>query len=151
MLKGAKFVEYASQRPNVTFVVVRLFFTKLRAQIIWSSNNRMSHVLSLIQKLSHTEISNLDLVVFAQEHVDRFNISMQDLICMKVPQPKTHLYEKLPQLAFIQWPSHLLFQILAEITIFAVFHDDVDRIFFHKRIVVPNTVLALDFGHDRSL
>ena len=111
----------------------------------------MSHVLSLIQKFSHTEISNLDLVVFAQEHVDRFNISMQDLICMKVPQSKTHLYEKLPQLAFIQRPSHLLFQILAEITIFAVFHDDVDRIFFHKRIVVPNTVLALDFGHDRSL
>ena len=49
MLKGAKLVENAAERPYIAFVIIWLLFTKFRTKIIWSSDDSVSHVLGLVE------------------------------------------------------------------------------------------------------
>jgi len=84
MLKGAKLVENAAERPYIAFVIIWLLFTKFRTQVIWSSNDSVSHVLCLVEKLGNTQISDFDLVIFAQKHIDGLDISMQYFVGVQV-------------------------------------------------------------------
>ena len=85
----------------------------------------MGHILSLIKQLSNTQIANFDLIIFAEEHICGFDISMQDLVLMQIAQTKAHLYEELPDLLFLKRPVHLLLHILADIAVLAILHNDV--------------------------
>lgn len=84
MLKGAKLVENAAERPYIAFVIIWLLLTKFRTQVIWSSDDSVSHVLCLVEQLGHTQIPDFDLVIFAQKHIDGLDISMQYFVGVQV-------------------------------------------------------------------
>lgn len=76
VLESAQLVEDAAERPNVAFVIIWLLLTQLRAKIIRRPNDRMCHILRLIQQLGYSQITDLYFVILAQEHIYRFYISM---------------------------------------------------------------------------
>ena len=85
----------------------------------------MRHVSRLVQFTSDTQIAYLDLVIFREEHIDRFDIAMQDAISMKVLHSKAHLDEKLPDLTLTQVLAHLTLKVLTQVSIWAKLHHDV--------------------------
>lgn len=66
---------------------------------------------------------------------------------MQVPESKAHFDEELPNFALIKCSTHLPFEVLAQISIFTVLHDNVNGVFFHERIIILDTVLAIDLAH----
>ena len=44
----------------------------------------MRHVIGLVQQLGDAEIPYFDFIIFAQEHIDCFDISMKDLERMQI-------------------------------------------------------------------
>jgi len=91
VLEGAHFVEDAAEGPDVAFVVVGLLLTELRRQVVRRPHHRMRKVRSLVQHLSHPQVSNLYLVIFGEEHVDGFDVSVEDLVGVEVLQAEAHL------------------------------------------------------------
>jgi hypothetical protein len=86
----------------------------------------VSHVGSLVKLLGDSQIPNLDLVLLSQKHVDCLDVPVQNLVRVQIIQTDAHLDEKLPNLGLIQGSSHLSFEILAQISILAILHDDDD-------------------------
>ena len=151
MLEGAEFVKDAAEGPDVTFVVVGFFFAELGREIVRGTYNCMRHILCLIQQFCDTQISHFDPILPPQKHIGRLNIPMQYLILVQVPQPQTHLNKELPYLALRQRPVHLLLQVLAQVAIFAVLHDDVDGVALDEGIIVFNNILAVNPRHNSRL
>ena len=110
----------------------------------------MRHVLRLVQQFCDTQVPDLDFIVLAQKHVDGFDISMQNFILVQVPESQTHFNEELPYFGLRELPAHLSFEILAQIAILAILHDDIDRIPGHKRIQILNAILAMNLRHNRG-
>ena len=86
----------------------------------------MGHILRLIQQLSDAQIAYFDFILFAEEHICRLDIPMQNLVLMQIAQAEAHFYEEFPDLLLLKRPIHLLLQILANVAVLAVLHDDVD-------------------------
>lgn len=70
---------------------------------------------------------------------------------MQIPQPQAHLHEEFPYFFLIERSVHLFLQILADIAIFAILHNDVNRVPLYKGIKIFDNILALNFGHDGCL
>ena len=151
MPKGTQLVEHAAQGPDVALVVVGLFFAEFGGEVVGRAYDGVRHILCLIQQLGDAQITNLDLVLLPQKHVRRFDIPVQYLVLVEVLEAEAHLNEELPYLLLIQRPIHLLFQKLAEVPILAILHDNIYRVFQHKRVVVLDDVLALHLCHYRCL
>ena len=73
---------------------------------------------------------------------------MQNLICVQIMQPKAHFDKELPYLCLVESSTHLSFEIFAKITVFTVFHDDVDGIIMHVRVIVLANILTIYLGQD---
>lgn len=108
----------------------------------------MRHVLRLIQQFCDTQVSNLDFIVLAQKHVDGFDISMQNFILVQVSESQTHFNKELPYFGLWELPAHLSFEILAQIAILAIFHDDINGIPGHKRVQILDAILAMNLRHN---
>lgn len=70
---------------------------------------------------------------------------MENLVLVKISQSKAHFNEELPNFFLLQWTIHLLLQVLANVSILTVFHDDVYRVSENKGIIVLDYVLGFDF------
>lgn len=149
--EGAQFVEDAAEGPDVALVVVGLLFAKLGRQVVGCANNGVGHVVGLGEALGDSEVSDLDLVGFAEEHVDGLDISVEDLEGVQVVEAQRHLDEKLPNLVLAQAPAHLLLEELTDVAVFAELHDDVDGVGVRKGVVVPAHVLAVDLRQNGCL
>ena len=66
---------------------------------------------SLVQQLSNPQISDLNPIVFSEEHVNGLYISMENLIGVQVLEAQAHLYEESPYLGLTQLPPHLALQV----------------------------------------
>lgn len=85
MPKSAELIEHAAEGPNVTLVVVWLLFAELWRKIIRRSDDRVGHILRLIQQFGDTQVANFDLIFFPEEHIRRLDVTMQNLVLMQVP------------------------------------------------------------------
>ena len=56
----------------------------------------MCKVSCLIQHFRYPEVSNLNLILTREEHIDRLNVSMQYLVRMQILYSKAHFKEEFP-------------------------------------------------------
>ena len=107
----------------------------------------MRHVRSLIEDFGHSQIPDLNAVVFVQKHVDRFYVSVKYFVVVQVKDPKAHFNEVLPDDFLVEGSAHLFLYVHAQVSILAELHDDVDLFILHKRIVHLHDVLKVELLH----
>ena len=107
----------------------------------------MRHVRSLIEDFGHSQIPDLNAIVFVQKHVDRFYVSVKYFVVVQVKDPKAHFNEVLPDDFLVEGSAHLFLYVHAQVSILAKLHDDVDLFILHKRIVHLHYVLKVELLH----
>ena len=132
-------------------MVVRFLFAKLWREVVRCTHDCMSKVGSLVEHLGHSQISNLDLVILSEEHIDGLNITMQNLVCVEVLHAQTHLHEELPNARFPKLATHLTLQVKTQVSILTVLHDDVNRCLLSEGIVELHNIGTVDLGEDSCL
>ena len=147
MPQSAKLVKYASERPDIGLVIVRLFFAKFGRKIVRRTDNSVRHISRLIQLASDTQIANLDHVISRQEHVDSLDITMQDAVRMQILHSKTHLDEEFPNLTFAKVFSHLTLQVLTKVTVLAELHHNVELVPSLERVIEFDDELVIQLVH----
>lgn len=68
------------------------------AEIVWRANSSAGHVLSVIERASDAEVSQLRNIIFTQEDVLTFEVPVHEIMCMDVPQSQAYLHEELHDL-----------------------------------------------------
>jgi hypothetical protein len=81
-------------------LVVGLFLTDFRRQIVRGTNGSLGAVIGMLEDSSDTEISNLDLVSLSHEDVLGLQVTMQNLPIVNVLYSKAHLDEPVEDLIF---------------------------------------------------
>ena len=99
-LEGGQLVEDATQRPDVSLVVVRDAPHHLRGHVYRSPTVGLGHVSSLVQGLRDAKVTNLQLLIRGQEYVGRLEVSVEDVEFMNVMDSGDHLPEP---------PHHMIF------------------------------------------
>ena len=54
----AEFIKNAPERPNVGLIVVWLLFAKLRREVVRRADDRMRHIVRLVELASNAQIAN---------------------------------------------------------------------------------------------
>ena len=75
--KRYHFVENASERPDVTQMVVWLFFPHLWTSIVWSTRLRLQE--ASLGYLRHVEVSKLDDTFLRDEQIGTLDVSVNYL------------------------------------------------------------------------
>lgn len=100
MLPCTKLVKNAPKRPDIRFVIIGFFLTKLWRQVIRGPYNRVGKILSL-HRLSDSQVAYFDLLSFGQKEVHGLDVSMQDLPCVQVLDAETGLDEQSPNFVLL--------------------------------------------------
>jgi hypothetical protein len=79
--KCAHLINYTAQRPNVTFVIVRLVFPNFRTRIVRSTS--LSIKKTLFSYFTDIKVSQLCIVILIEKDVCAFHVSMEDTQIMK--------------------------------------------------------------------
>lgn len=108
----------------------------------------MGEIGCLIEHLGHSKISDFDLVILAQEHINGLDVPMQNFMRVKIVHSNRHLNEELPNLGLTKLSTHLSFQMLSKVSIFAVFHHNVDCVFADEAIIIFAHVFTVDLRED---
>ena len=111
----------------------------------------MGEVRCLRQQFGDPEIPYLDLVVPREEHVDRLDVSMEDLVRVEVLEAETHLKEELPDVLLREHLAHLALEELTEISLLAELHNDVDVTLLSEGVIVLDYVGAVDARQNSRL
>ena len=59
----AEFIENASKRPNVRLIVVWLLFAKLRREVVRRADDRVRHIVRLVELASNAQIANFNHIL----------------------------------------------------------------------------------------
>ena len=86
-------------------MVVLLMIENLGRHIIQSSDICLPSFQGILKLPGFTNITNFYLVVRSQKNIHGLDITMQDLIRVKVLQPETNLNKDLPDFAFFAFQS----------------------------------------------
>jgi hypothetical protein len=65
-------------------LVVRLVFTYLRGEIVWSANFSRHQGLGTIEDLGKTKISYSNRVIFHEKNVEGLKISMENILGVEI-------------------------------------------------------------------
>ena len=119
VLQSAQLVQHAAKRPNIGLIVVGLFLAEFWRKIVWSADDCIRHFQRCLKLLGDAQIPNLYYVIFRQKHVDCFNVSVKNLVCVKVMNAEAHLNKELPNSALWQCAALHLFKVLPEVAVLA--------------------------------
>ena len=111
----------------------------------------MCHVGGVIEFSSDTKVTNLDLVILSQEHVDGLDISVQNAVGVQILEAQAHLYEEFPYLSFTHVLVHLSLKVLAQILVLTKLHDDIQAAGSLKRIIEAHDIRVFQFIHEHCL
>ena len=92
-LQSAHFVKEDTKRPNIRFKTIGLRLNDLGGKVIRCAYDCLGFGLGLTEHTSDTKISKLDHIVFCQEYVLRFQVSVQYLSIMNVLECEADLGE----------------------------------------------------------
>ena len=100
MTKSDHFVENATQRPNIRFLVVRFLLANFWRKVVRSSNGSLSTVVGVLQHTRDAEISDLDGSVLVHENVLSLQVSVQNFSVVDVLDGQRHLHKPVENLVF---------------------------------------------------
>ena len=83
MPECAKLIKKTTKGPNITFLIIRFFLTKLGRKIERSADHSLCKLITS-QHFSNTKIPNFNFLVFVHKDIESLDISMQYFIFMNV-------------------------------------------------------------------
>ena len=101
MLKGAQFVEQTSHGPNVAFLIIGLLFAQLGRQIEWRAHHGLSKLVTG-QHFSHSQVPDLDLLIFVHEDVEGLDIAMQYFVLVDVLKAEADFNKESPYFVLLE-------------------------------------------------
>lgn len=131
MAECAQLVKQAAHRPDIAFFVVRLLFAEFWREIEGSAYHGLCKFVAG-EHFGDPEVSDFDFFVFIHEDVEGFDIPVQNFVLVDVLESNADFDEEPPDFVLLQGPLVLHFEIVVEIAIVAVLHDDVERILFDE-------------------
>jgi hypothetical protein len=146
--EGAQFVEQTAQRPNIAFFVVRLFLAELGREVKRSPNHSLGKLVAS-QNFGYPQIAYLNLLILVHKDVQSLDIPMQYLILMDVLKTQTYLDEESPNFVLLQGPLILQLEVVVEIAIVAVLHDDVEGVVLDEGLLVAHDEGVHQLTHNR--
>ena len=100
MSQGQHFVQDATKRPYVRFLIIRLLLANFRRKVVRRANSSLSAIICVLQDSSNAEIAYLDLATLSHENILRLEISVQNLSVVDVFDSESHLDEPIQNLIF---------------------------------------------------
>ena len=76
MPQSAQLIEYTTERPDITLVIIWLFLAQFWRQVIRGANDCVGHRGTLIEQFSHAQISNLYSIFTCKKHIYGLDVSM---------------------------------------------------------------------------
>jgi hypothetical protein len=118
------FIKYTSQRPNVTFLIVRLISPYFWTCIIWCPSLGVKQ--TFFCNFGNIHVAKFDTPVFIQEHVGTFQVSVENTDLVQTLQTPNYLYEYFPNVVFIK--KCLILLVISyldkKISKVCIFHDN---------------------------
>lgn len=84
MMQSDHLIKDAAKRPNVWFLIVRLFLANFWRQVIRSSNCSFCTIVCVLKNSSNSKVSNLDFSILSHEYILSFQISVENFSVMNV-------------------------------------------------------------------
>lgn len=141
----AKLIYETSHSPNISFLIIRFFFTHFRRQIVRSSHNSVGEISS--ECSGDTKITDSYFFILSDENVHGLDISMQNFLFVELSKSKHDLKGKFPNSVLSKRFSHLSFHELSQISSATVFHAYIKFFLFDKRVKILDDILAVDSFH----
>lgn len=119
-----KFVEYATQWPDIRFVVIWFILPDFWTRIVRSTSLCLQN--TGLRNFWNIQISKFYHTFLGQEHVGALYISMNNLLIVKRLQTKYHLVEDGPHIIFLceSWGFLGIIDFGLKITVITILHDD---------------------------
>ena len=76
-MQCTKLVDYATKRPNVTFLIVFLIMNLFRRHVVRSTNVGEGKLRFLVHNSCETEVPQFNITIPVQENISWLQISMQ--------------------------------------------------------------------------
>jgi len=136
-------VEDATEGPDITFLVIRLFLADFRREVIGRADGCLGAIISMLEDSSDAEIADFNLTALSHEDVLRLQVTMQDLAVMDVLNGEGHLDEPVEDLVLTvaNSPDFLLIRNLSiKIAAICVVHHNAKTPLIHEGFLVGNDI-----------
>jgi hypothetical protein len=143
MSQSDHFIQDATERPNVTLLVVGLFLTNLWREVVGRADSGLGTVIGVLENSRDTEVTDLDLIRLCHKNVLGLQITMQDLSIVNVLDRQTHLDKPVKDLIFSvgDFADFLLIcNFSIEVAAIGIVHDYAQALFVHKRLLISNNI-----------
>ena len=136
------FIDYATQRPNITFFIIFLIMYLFRRHVIGSSLYYHCMISSTFQHFWYSKIPKFGCVIFCQKYILGFQISVENLSAVNIFKRQAQLHKPIHYFSFWKFFSFLFLfpNVISKISIFTKLHDYNQNTIFNERMFVRNNI-----------
>ena len=124
--QAEKFVEDASECPDIRLLTVRLVSAEFRRKVVRRSDGGGGELAASFQHGCGPEVNDAAVVVCADENVRALQVAVKHAAAVYVVQPARNLQEVPPHGTFAQPSPTLVSDSVQESSVRHVLHDDAD-------------------------
>lgn len=134
-----------AKRPPVNGEVVAVSYEHLGGQVLGSAAERVSQ-LTLLDELGQAEVGHKEVTVFANKHIFRLEITIDDTLRMKMSEGKRNLCRK--ELGLVLGEHAHLDKMTEELATFDKFHQEVDAVLVLEHVLHVNQKRMVNLAED---
>lgn len=137
------FVEDAPERPDVRLLIVGLFLTNLRREVVGCADSCHGTVVGVLEDAGNTEVTNLDAAVLVHENILGLKVTMQDLAVVDMLDGEGHLNKPVQDLVLaVADLAYLLLvgDLRVEVSSVGIVHYYAQAALVHERLLVGDDV-----------
>jgi len=86
------FISEDTERPPISSFIISSTLKNFRSKILWRSAEGFGS-LSISYNFSHSEICETDITILIHEDILKFEISIDEVLGVKISQPKCNLHD----------------------------------------------------------
>jgi len=145
-----QFIEDDSQRPNITFCRVIFLIQNLRSHVDRTAHTSLIGHRGVFNNFTESKIAYFE-VACVDENVCGFEISVNGAVSGQLLVTFDDLLHYNHNFCLGETLSFAFFEVLLEVTILAVLHDDVETSFAVENLHQLNDVWMLKFAQNSNL
>lgn len=134
-----------AKRPPVNGEVVAVSYEHLGGQVLGSAAERVSQ-LTLLDELGQAEVGHKEVTVFANKHIFRLEITIDDTLRMEMSEGKRNLCRK--ELGLVLGEHAHLDKMTEELATFDKFHQEVDAVLVLEHVLHVNQERMVNLAED---